>query len=403
MNTLIKVAFLTSISTAALVYVLLEWRPMRTEGSRGPEVSWAATEVSRTTTAAEAAALPAAPDNPDEQNNIEIYRKYSAGVVNITSTALAMNFRYQVFPVEAGTGSGLIVDSNGTIVTNYHVIQPSLNGGGIEVTLADKTKYKATVVGTDESNDLAVVKILAPKDKLLPIPLGKSTGLLVGQKVLAIGNPFGFERTLTTGIISATGRSIQAENRRIIENIIQTDAAINPGNSGGPLLNSSGEVIGINAQIVSPSSGGSVGIGFAIPVDTVKRVVGDILSFGYVKRPYVGLGDTYPMEGYPEDLGRRLGIPPSRGFMLLEVRRGSPAAQAGLRPASSQARVGFRIYPVGGDILIGFEGKEISSPQQVAAEIDHHKADERVTFTILRGGQKMDVPIVLQETPPELR
>ena len=146
-----------------------------------------------------------------------------------------------------------------------------------------------------------------------------------------------------------------------------------------------------------------MGIGFAIPVDTVKRVVGDILSYGYVKRPYVGLGDTYPMEGYPEDLGRRLGIPPSRGFMLLEVRRGSPAAQAGLRPASSQARVGFRTYPVGGDILIEFEGKEISSPQQVATEIDHHKAGDKVTFTILRGGKKMDLPIVLQETPPELR
>ena len=403
MKTLIKVAFLTSISTAALVYVLLEWRPMRTEGSRGPEVSWASTGVSLTTTPAEAAAPAAELFNADEQNNIEIYRKYSAGVVNITSTALAYNSRFQLFPVEAGTGSGLIVNANGTIVTNYHVIQPSLNGGGVEVTLADQTKYTATIVGHDESNDLAVIKIVAPKEKLSTIPLGKSTGLLVGQKVLAIGNPFGFERTLTAGIISATGRSIQAENDKVIENIIQTDAAINPGNSGGPLLNSSGEVIGINAQIVSPSNGGSVGIGFAIPVDTVQRVLGDILTYGYVKRPWAGLEDGYPMEGYPENLRQGLGIPASRGFMLLGVQPGSPAALAGLRPASRQARVGFRIYPVGGDIVVGFEGKEVSKPQQVATEIDHHKAGDKVTFTILRGAQKMDVPITLRETPPEFR
>jgi len=401
MKTLIKVAFLTSITTAAVVYVLLEWRPLRTEGARVPEVTWAQPAAIPVSTPAAAAPARAGSLSLDEQNNIEIYRKYSAGVVNVTSSALALNSRFQVVPVEQGTGSGVILDSNGNIVTNYHVIEPSLvDGGGLEVTLADKTKYQARIVGKDKSNDLAVIKIEAPKERLSAIPLGQSAGLLVGQKVLAIGNPFGYERTLTSGIISATGRSIQAENGRIIENIIQTDAAINPGNSGGPLLNSSGEMIGINAQIVSPSSG-SIGIGFAIPSDTVRRVVDDLIKYGYVKRPYVGIGRVWPMDDYPMALAQQLGIPPNRGFMIWEVAPGSPAAQAGIRPATRSARWRFSTYPVGGDILVAFEGKEISSLPEVAAAIDHHKGGDRVIFTILRGGQKMDIPVVLRETTAE--
>jgi putative serine protease PepD len=401
MNTSIKVAFLTSLTTAALVYVILEWRPLRTEGSRAPAVTWAEP--------GEPAAAPAPPPAPvtvagdlssDEQNNIDIYRKYSSGVVNITSTVLAQASRFQVVPVEVGTGSGLILDANGNIATNDHVIEPSLTtGGGLEVTLADKSKYQAKIVGRDPSNDLAVIKIDAPREKLSPIPLGKSANLLVGQKVLAIGNPFGWERTLTTGIISATGRSIEA-NQRIIENVIQTDAAINPGNSGGPLLNSSGEVIGINAQIASPSNG-SVGIGFAIPVDTVARIVSDLITHGYVRRPWVGIGRVFPMEGYPPGLARRSGIPSNQGFMVESINRGSPAALAGLRPPSGQVIFGFRAYPVGGDILLSFQGKPINSVPELAAQIDHLKAGDKVTFTVLRGGQQVEVPVVLRETPPE--
>jgi S1-C subfamily serine protease len=401
MKTLIKVAFLSSISTAAIVYVLLEWRPLRSERLRTPEVTWAEPGSAAAPAPEPAAASPAAL-NADEQNNIDIYRKYSSGVVNITSSALTFNSRFQVVPVEAGTGSGVIIDTNGNVVTNYHVIEPSLNGGGVEVTLADKSKYQAKIVGKDKSNDLAVIKIDAPKEKLSPIPLGTSAGLLVGQKVLAIGNPFGFERTLTTGVISATGRSIQAENGRIIENIIQTDAAINPGNSGGPLLNSAGEVIGINAQIVSPSSG-SIGIGFAIPTDTVRRIVGDLITYGYVKRPYVGIGQLWPMDAYPDALARRLGVPARQGFMVMEIEPGSPAARAGIRPATNRVRYGFTIYPTGGDILLAFQGKEISSLPEVVADIDHHKAGDRVTFTIFRDGQRMDVPITLQETSREMQ
>jgi S1-C subfamily serine protease len=401
MKNLTKVAFLTSLTTAAIVYVLLEWRPLRSAGARSPEVTWA--EPGTAAPAAAIAAAAAADD--DEQNNIDIYKKYSPGVVNIASTTLARDFFLRPFPVEAGTGSGAILDLNGNVVTNFHVVEASMNGGDIEVTLADKSKYKARIVGVDPSNDLAVIRIDAPKDKLHSIPLGKSNALLVGQKVLAIGNPYGLERTLTTGIISALGRSIEAENGRIIENIIQTDAAINPGNSGGPLLNRAGEIIGINAAIVSPTNSGNVGIGFAIPADTVGRVVADLLAYGYVKRPYVGLSaqDLFPMEGFPEPLATRLGIPQSRGFMVINLRPGTPMAQAGIRAAQQQYQFGFRIYPAGGDILVGFQGKDIVNLSELATAIDHQKAGDKVTFTILRGNQKMDVSVTLQETPPPRR
>jgi S1-C subfamily serine protease len=277
-----------------------------------------------------------------------------------------------------------------------------LNGGALEVTLADHSKYPATIVGKDKSNDLAVIKIDAPKDKLAAIPFGKSDVLQVGQKVLAIGNPFGFERTLTSGIISATGRSIEAENGRIIDNIIQTDAAINPGNSGGPLLNSAGQIIGINAQIVSPSNKGNIGIGFAIPINTVQRVVSDLITYKYVRRPYVGIGQLFPMESYPAELSRRLEIPPNQGFMVVQVASGSPAAIAGLRGITDVVRYRLATYPVGGDILIAFQGKEISSPQEMVSAIDHLNAGEKVIFTVLRNGKKIDVPVTLRLTTAEM-
>src|SRR5437762_2293684 len=258
MKNVIKVALLTSIITSALVYVILEWRPLRPESAQSPDVSLASTRTS----APGAAPAPADFTN-DERNNIDIYEKYGKGVVNITTTTLEYDFFLRPVPMESGTGSGAIIDTQGHIVTNFHVVRDAQQ---LEVTLPDKTKHNAKVIGADPNNDLAVIQIDAPKEKFTPIPLGTSAGLQVGQKVLAIGNPYGLERTLTTGIISSLGRSIQAENGRVIEDIIQTDAAINPGNSGGPLLNSSGEIIGINTAFHSPSSGGNIGIGFAIPV-----------------------------------------------------------------------------------------------------------------------------------------
>lgn len=403
MRNLIKVAILTSVTTAAIVYVLLEWRPLRSAGARSPEVTWAEPGTGTLPTATPAAE--SAPDS-DEQNNIEVYRKYSPGVVNIASTILARDIFLNAFPVEAGTGSGVILDTNGNIGTNFHVVEPALKGGGeLEVTLADRTKYKAKLVGIDPSNDLAVIKIEAPTGKLHRIPIGRSAGLQVGQKVLAIGNPYGYERTLTTGVISALGRSIRSETGQVIENIIQTDAAINPGNSGGPLLNRTGEIIGINAQIVSPGGAGNVGIGFAIPADTVDRIVRDLISYGYVKRPWVGLNmsELFPIEAYPERLLAQLGIPPTRGYMVGDLPEGSPMAAAGIRSARQQVQYGFRIYPVGGDILVSFQGKEITSLPDFMTEIDHLKVGEKVAFAILRGAQKMNVSVTLQVTPPPKR
>jgi S1-C subfamily serine protease len=401
MKNLVKVAFLTSITTAAIVYVLLEWRPLGSAAGRAPEVTWA--EPGTALSPAPATAAVAA--DSEEENNIEIYKKYSAGVVNIVSRTLAFNWNLRPFPVEAGTGSGALIDANGTIVTNYHVIEPSRERGGeLEVTLFDKSKYKATVVGVDPSNDLAVIRIEAPQVKLSPIPIGNSTALLVGQKVLAIGNPYGLERTLTTGVISALGRSIEANNGRIIENIIQTDAAINPGNSGGPLLNRAGEIIGINTAIVSPTNSGNVGIGFAIPANTVDRIVRDLITHGYVRRPYIGLHwPVFAMQGYPELLSDRLGIPPNKGFMILGIDPAGPAARAGLRPATQQVRAGLSTYPIGGDILIGFQNKDITSVQEFIAQIDRQKTGDKVTLTILRDGKKMDVELTLQETPRPTR
>jgi S1-C subfamily serine protease len=399
MKNLVKVAFLTSITTAAIVYVLLEWRPLRAAGGRAPEVAWAEPGMAPPP-ASPTAAIAA---DTDEENNIEIYKKYGAAVVNVASTTMARDFYLRPFPIEAGNGSGAIINASGTIVTNYHVVQPSLRGGELEVTLADKSKYKATIVGTDPDNDLAVIKIDAARNKLSFIPLGTSGTLLVGQKVLAIGNPYGLERTLTTGVISALGRSIQAENGRIIENIIQTDAAINPGNSGGPLLNRAGEIIGINTAIVSPGNTGNVGIGFAIPANTVRRVVDDITTYGYVRRPYVGVTRVFPMEGYHPVLSQRLGIPSTKGLMVVGITPNSPAARAGIRGAQQYVRAGFQEYPVGGDILVEFEGKEITSVEELALEIDHQKAGNRVTFTILRDGRTIKVPLTLEETRRETR
>src|SRR5947208_6171372 len=269
MKNLIKVALVRSLITAAVVYVILEWKPLRSEFSRPPEVSWASTPAGITT------AVPPAGLSEEERNNIEIYQRYSPGVVNITTTTIGYDFFLRPVPMESGTGSAAVIDDQGHIVTNFHVVRGAET---LEVTLPDKSKHEARVIGADPDNDLAVIQISVPRGRLISIPLGASKGLQVGQKVLAIGNPYGLERTLTTGVISSLGRSIQAENGRIIEDIIQTDAAINPGNSGGPLLNSQGQMIGINTAIYSPSNSGSVGIGFPIQVDTVGRSTVDLLS-----------------------------------------------------------------------------------------------------------------------------
>ena len=390
MRNLLKVAFLSSIITAAMVYVILEWRPLRSELSRPPEVSWASSPVSMTSPA------PPAPLTDDERNNIDVYQKYSVGVVNITSTSVAYDFFYRAVP-QSGMGSGAIIDTQGHIVTNYHVIR---DAELLEVTLPNKTKHKARVVGTDPNNDLAVIQIDVPRGGLTPIPLGTSKGLQVGQKVLAIGNPFGLDRTMTTGIISALGRSIQSENGRIIDDIIQTDASINHGNSGGPLLNNQGQIIGINAAIVSPNDTGNYGIGFAIPADTVRRITDEILKLGYVRHAYLGIDARSLLSlGDNPGLADALDLNTDHGLLVGKVPPDGPLAQAGIREGTRRVRIGNYLIQAGGDVILAVNGKDVNSFLELASEVDHHRPGETVTITVLRNNRKADLQVTLQEQP----
>ena len=392
---MIKVAILTSVTTAAVIYVLLAWKPLG-EIQNSPLVSWASSSAGSSSSASPAPAPKGGnvPISEDELNNIEVYQKTNSGVVNITSKSTVYTIFYEV--PQSGSGSGVIVDNAGHIVTNHHVIKDAEQ---LEVTLADKSTHSARVVGDDPNNDLAVLQINVPKDKLSPIPLGTSKGLQVGQKVLAIGNPYRLDRTLTTGIISSVGRSIPTDNGRIIEGVIQTDAAINPGNSGGPLLNTSGEVIGINSAIVSSASGGNVGIGFAIPVDTVRRIKDDLIALGYVRRPYLGI-EAIQLSDNP-GVAQLLEIEP-KGLLIYRVMPGSPAAAAGIVAARQGVIRNYRV-PVGGDVITAFDSTEVNSSAELGTVIDRHKAGDKVTLTVLRGSQKTKVSVTLQEAPHDSR
>ena len=275
----------------------------------------------------------------DERNNVKIYQKISPSVVNIISTVLTRDFFFNPVPRE-GSGSGSIIDTRGHILTNNHVIRDAQK---LEVTLFDGSKWRAKRIGKDPDNDLAIIKIRAPAEKLTPLPMGDSRQLQVGQKVLAIGNPFGLGLTLTTGIISSLGRNIRSEVGTMIEELIQTDASINPGNSGGPLLNSEGNMIGINTAIISPT-GASVGIGFAIPVHTAKKIVPQLVTKGYVAYPYLG-ASVQPL--FPE-LAKVLGLKVDRGAMIVEVASGGPTDKAGLRGGDRQLQVGNLLFTIGG-------------------------------------------------------
>jgi S1-C subfamily serine protease len=351
-------------------------------------VSSAASSVSTTAPAAAAGSL------EEEKNNIDIYQRYSNGVVNITTTTLTYDFFFRPVPTESGTGSGAVIDDQGHIVTNYHVVRDAER---LEVTLPDKTKTEATVVGADQNKDLAVIQVKVAKGRLTPIPIGTSKGLLVGQKVLAIGNPFGLERTLTTGIISSLGRSIQAQNGLIIDDIIQTDAAINPGNSGGPLLNSQGQIIGINTAILSPSQG-SIGIGFAIAADTVRRITSELITTGYVRYPWLGIRRVTALSDFP-GLANALRLNTENGLMVADIEANSPASKAGIRESTQVLRMGYRGLPVGGDIILEVQGKPVNTVQEVQTEIYRYKPGDKITLTVLRNNKRIEVPLTLEEAP----
>ena len=327
---------------------------------------------------------------PDEEINIRVYRTASPAVVNITTTAMAYDFFLNPIPKE-GTGSGAIIDRSGHILTNFHVIDGARR---LEVTLADGSKWPARPVGADPSNELAVIKIDAPTEKLAVIPLGDSSKLVVGQKVLVIGNPFGFERTLTAGIVSSLGRSIRADNGRLIRGIIQTDAAINPGNSGGPVLNSGGEVIGVSTAIFSPS-GGSVGVGFAVPINTAKRLIPELIKRGYVARPFLGITGH---EVFPA-LAQTLKLPVKEGIMVVEVTPGSPAHSAGIRGGDRAVQVGNMIVRLGGDIITEVDQVKVRTFEELSDFIDAKRPGDTVALTFNRQGKLNVVEVRLRERP----
>jgi S1-C subfamily serine protease len=325
------------------------------------------------------------PLDAEEQNNISVYRRNIASVVNITSRAMTFDFFYGLVPQE-GQGTGFIIDKEGHIITNYHVIAEARQ---VEVTLHNRKKYKATIVGTDRSHDLAIVQIKAPD--LEPMTLGDSTNLQVGQKVYAIGNPFGLSGTLTRGIVSSI-RQVQEPDGMVIEEAIQTDAAINPGNSGGPLLNWHGEVIGINTMIAS-SVGQSAGIGFAIPINTAKAVLNDLVTIGRVRRPALGIR-TIPIGG---ELATEMNLAADYGLLIVQAVPGGAADRAGLRGGSERAYLGNIPIMIGGDLIVAVEGKKIESQTDLAQTMNNHRAGDTVTVTIYRGKKKMDVSVVLGE------
>jgi len=333
----------------------------------------------------EAEAAPAY--DAEEQNNIAIYKRVLPSVVNVTSTTLVFDFFNGVVP-QHGQGSGFILDKSGHVLTNYHVVENA--NRGIEVMLSNKRRYAAKVVGTDKVHDLALLQIDAPS--LEPVTLADSSGLAVGQKVYAIGNPFGLSGTMTRGIISSI-RSIRESEGALIEDAIQTDAAINPGNSGGPLLNSHGEVIGINTMIASNGADQSSGIGFAIPINTAKAVLADLTRYGRVKRPSLGIVSY----GIGPDLASQMGLAVDSGVLVQKVIPGGAAEQAGLRGGNQQAYVGNTPIMLGGDLIVGIDGHQVTDPEEINAIIEKHQAGENVSVTFYRGRKQITLKLILGE------
>jgi S1-C subfamily serine protease len=320
----------------------------------------------------------------EELNNIAVYKKALPSVVNITSKSVAFNFFYGQVPQE-GQGSGFILDHAGHVLTNFHVIA---DANRIEVKTSDKHTYKATIVGSDKVHDLALLQINAPN--LQPVTLADSSDLVVGQKVYAIGNPFGLNGTMTRGIISSI-RTVKGPEGSPIEDAIQTDAAINPGNSGGPLLNSRGEVIGINTLIATGGAEQSSGIGFAIPINTAKAVLGDLTKFGRVRRPSLGIVSL----AIGPDIAEQMGLPAVSGVLVQKVVSGGSAERAGLHGGNEQAYLGNMPIMLGGDLIVAIDGREIGDTSDIATIMEKHQPGDGVSVTFYRGRRKMVAKLIL--------
>ncbi len=335
---------------------------------------------------------------PDEQDTIRLFELRNDGVVNISTERLTLNWFFEAVPQQGQSGSGSIIDRRGYVLTNNHVID---RASGINITLADGTTLTGSVVGTDLENDLAVLKFDPDGRDLTTIPLGSSDGLRVGQKVLAIGNPFAIGRTLTTGVISGLGRSIRGHDSFIINGLIQTDASINPGNSGGPLLDSRGDMIGINTMIYT-QSGGSIGIGFAVPVDTARRVVPDLIEFGTVRRGWIEL---VPVQIFPQ-LVRYARLPVDEGLLVSQVVPGGNADQAGIQGGTTrqppiQSR-GTTIY-LGGDVIVEVNGRRVSTLAHLFEALENTRPGQTVEVVFMRGSRRRRTEVALVERPARLR
>jgi len=386
-----RISVLRPLAVIAILILVAYWAGARW-GPRGP-ISVEAVppvmvdkgEVRNVSLAERDAAL-----SNDEVLNVRIYRETSPAVANVLTKATEYDFWMDPVPVE-GAGSGFVIDGKGYILTNFHVVQGAQT---IEVVLGDQSHYTAKFIGADQRNDVALLKV-EPKGKLLmALSLGDSAALQVGQKVLAIGNPFGFQSTLTTGVVSALGRTVQTSQTTFIDQAIQTDAAINRGNSGGPLINSHGEVIGINSAIYTPS-GTTAGIGFAIPINTAKRIAHDLITDGRVHQAFLGV-ETIPIN---ESFAEALGLPAQEGLLVQTTTRGGPAAEAGIRGGDRVAQAGMRRFYVGGDVLTAIDGQKIANRVDVDLMLNKKRPGEAVTITLFRGGKKMDLQVKLGERP----
>jgi S1-C subfamily serine protease len=324
----------------------------------------------------------------DESINVRIYRQTAPAVANILTKATEYDFFMDPVPVE-GAGSGFVIDSRGYILTNFHVVEGAQS---IEVVLGDQSRYPAKFIGADQRNDVALVKIDPKGKNLVALPLGDSGALQVGQKVLAIGNPFGFQSTLTTGVVSALGRTVQTSQTTFIDEAIQTDAAINRGNSGGPLINSHGEVIGINSAIYTPS-GTTAGIGFAIPINTAKNIATDLMTDGRVHRAFLGV-ETLPIGGW---LSEALDLPVKEGLLVERATKGGPAAAAGIHGGDRVVEAGMRRIAIGGDVIVAIDSQKVASQLDVNLALNHKRPADNITVTLYRGGKKMDVLVKLGE------
>lgn len=327
----------------------------------------------------------------EEYQNITVYEKYNTAVVNISTTTIAYNWFLEPVAQDGGTGSGSIIDPRGYIVTNVHVVSDAYK---IYVTLSDGTQYDATVIGTDPQTDIAVIKFDPPAGMTLnTIPFGDSDTLKVGQRLLAIGNPFGFDRTLTSGIVSGLGRPIKNSSDVIIRDMIQTDSAINPGNSGGPLLDTQGRMVGINTMIYS-TSGSSAGIGFAVPVNTAKRVVADLIQYGEVKRGKIN-GTLIPLT---TSIANYAKLPVSQGLLVSELKRGSKALSS-LKAGTQGVQYGSRYNAVtiylGGDVITAVDGVAVTSTAELNSTLESRKPGDSVVVTVIRDGQTVDLRLVL--------